>query len=394
MEKILVIEDETILREEIVEWLTLEDYDVVSAANGAAGVEAALLHVPDLVVCDILMPQVDGYDVLLEIRTHPTTVGIPFIFLTAKAAQDEIRKGMDLGADDYITKPFTRLTLLHAIEARLAKKKLQVQVQQQAINQLQQALTQVNEHNILKAKLLSMFSHDFANSLTSVLMICGLLRNHIDLMDVNRRQTQLTRIESSVHLLLHMLDDLFVIAQIEAGTYTPQPGLLSVRNFFQRLQSEYQVIYGERCHLQLESRNSEIMGIDGRLLHLIAVNLITYAIKALPKGSTLDLTLEGNATECTVTVHDSDSSMPVAERQRFFSVLQQPSTVKTIAILGLDLAIVKEVVAFHKGSVQFDLQGEAGTTITVTIPTLESTSGANSAKIIGLGESPAHSEQA
>lgn len=68
------------------------------------------------------MPQVDGYDVLLEIRARPTTVDIPFIFLTAKAAQDEIRKGMDLGADDYITKPFTRLTLLYAISARLAKK--------------------------------------------------------------------------------------------------------------------------------------------------------------------------------------------------------------------------------------------------------------------------------
>lgn len=394
MEKILVIEDETILRDEIVEWLTLEGYDVVSAANGGAGVEAALQHVPDLVVCDILMPQVDGYDVLLEIRAHPTTVGIPFIFLTAKAAQDEIRKGMDLGADDYITKPFTRLTLLHAIEARLAKKKLQVQVQQQAITQLQQALTQVNEHNILKAKLLSMFSHDFANSLTSILMIGSLLRNHIDLMDVNRRQTQLSRIESSVHLLLHMLDDLFVIAQIETGTYTPQPGLLSVRNFFQRLQSDCQVIYGERCHLQLESRNSEIMGIDGRLLHLIAVNLITYAIKASPKGSTVDFTLEGNATECTVTVRDSDSSMSTAERHRFFSVLQQPSTVETIAILGLDLAIVKEVVDFQKGSVQFDVQGEAGTTIIVTIPTLEATSWANSAKIIGLGDSPAHSGQA
>lgn len=88
---------------------------------------------------------------------------------------------------------------------------MQTQVHQQAINQLQHVLTQVNEHNIVKAKLLSMFSHDFANSLTSILMIGSLLRNHIEQMDANRRQTQLTRIESSVHLLLHMLDDLFVM---------------------------------------------------------------------------------------------------------------------------------------------------------------------------------------
>jgi len=391
MGKILVIEDEAILRDEIVEWLTLEGYEVLSAADGRAGVDTALLHVPDLVVCDILMPQVDGYDVLLEIRACPTTVDIPFIFLTAKAAQDDIRKGMDLGADDYITKPFTRLTLLHAISARLAKKKLQTQVHQQAINQLQHALTQVNEHNIVKAKLLSMFSHDFANSLTSILMIGSLLRNHIDLMDTNRRQTQLTRIESSVHLLLHMLDDLFVIAQIETGAYTPQPGLVLVHNFFQRLQNDCQVIYGERCHLQLESPNREITGIDGRLLHLIAINLITYAIKTSPKGSTIAFTLEGKATECAVTVRDPDTSMPAVERRRFFNVLQQPATIETFAILGLDLAIVKEVVAFQDGSIQYADQGEAGTIITIIMPTLESTDEGKRSKIIGPDGPPSQS---
>jgi DNA-binding response OmpR family regulator len=383
MVNILVIEDEPILRDEIVEWLILEGYNAFFASDGRTGVDAALSHLPDLIVCDILMPQVDGYNVLLEVHAHPATVNIPFIFLTAKAAQDEIRKGMDLGADDYITKPFTRLTLLHAIEARLAKKRLQTEAHQQAITQLQHALTQASDHNILKTKLLAMFSHNFANSLTSILMVSSLLSNHIDLMDANRRQTQISRIESSVHLLLHMLDDLLVIAQVETGTFNQTPAFIPVQPFFQRLQSDCRTIYGDRCQLQLESQNKEIVGIDPRLLHLIASNLITHAIKVSPKGGMISFVLDGRPTECVITVYDQDPNFRTLEQKRFFTALQQPSTVDTIAILGLELAVVKEAVAFYGGSIQLDDQREAGATITVIIPILESTSEINSARIIG-----------
>lgn len=384
MVTILVIEDEPILREEIVEWLTLEGYHAVSASDGRRGIHAALDYLPDLIVCDILMPEIDGYNVLLEIHTHPATTNTPFIFLTAKAAQDEIRKGMDLGADDYITKPFTRVTLLHAIEARLAKKKLQTQAHQQAIAGLQRALTQASEHNILKAKLLSMFSHDFANSLTSILMVGSLLRNHMELMDANRRQMQLTRIESSVYLLLRMLDDLLVIAQVETGAFNRTPGMVVVQPFLQRLQSDCQTIYGERCHLQLQSEEREITGVDVRLLQLIASNLLTHAIKVSPKGSTILFTISSSSTACVVRVLDQDTSMPAPERQRFFAALQQPSTVETVAILGLDLAVVKESVAFQGGSIQFDDQQQEGVTITVIIPILEPANQTNPPRIIGL----------
>jgi signal transduction histidine kinase len=291
---------------------------------------------------------------------------------------------MDLGADDYITKPFTRLTLLHAIEARLAKKRLRTEANQQAITQLQHALTQASDHNILKAKLLAMFSHDFANSLSSILMVSSLLRNHIDLMDTNRRQTQLSRIESSVHLLLHMLDDLLVIAQVETGAFNQTPAFIPVQPFFQRLQSDCRTIYGDRCRLQLESQNKEIVGIDPRLLHLIASNLITHAIKVSPKGSMISFVLDGRPTECVITIYDQDTNLPDPERQRFFTALQQPATVDTIAILGLELAVVKEAVAFYGGSIQLGDQGEAGATITIIIPILESTSEINSARITGL----------
>lgn len=122
MTKILVIEDIPILREEIVEWLILEGYEAFGAADGVDGVKAALLHHPDLIICDIMMPRLDGYGVLREVREDQSTAAVPFIFMTARAAHEDIQKGADFGADDYITKPFTRLELFEIIQRRLPKK--------------------------------------------------------------------------------------------------------------------------------------------------------------------------------------------------------------------------------------------------------------------------------
>ena len=121
MKKILVIEDNTEVRENIEEILELSDYQVISAENGKIGVEKALKETPDLILCDVMMPELDGFGVLHILAKKPATADIPFIFLTAKAEKSDFRKGMNLGADDYITKPFTEDELISAIESRIAK---------------------------------------------------------------------------------------------------------------------------------------------------------------------------------------------------------------------------------------------------------------------------------
>jgi len=121
MKKVLLIEDDTVLRENTADLLVLSDYDVITTSNGKAGVEVAINHLPDIIVCDIMMPELDGYGVLKALAKNDNTKYIPFIFLSAKTERKDIRKGMDLGADDYITKPFTEEELISAIESRLAK---------------------------------------------------------------------------------------------------------------------------------------------------------------------------------------------------------------------------------------------------------------------------------
>jgi CRP-like cAMP-binding protein/CheY-like chemotaxis protein len=126
--KILLIEDNHEVRENTSEILDLAGYEVVAAPNGKVGVELAQKENPDLIICDIMMPELDGYGVLHILNKKSETAGIPFIFLTAKTEKTDIRKGMNLGADDYLTKPFDDTDLLNAIEARLRKAAIQQQL--------------------------------------------------------------------------------------------------------------------------------------------------------------------------------------------------------------------------------------------------------------------------
>ena len=121
MGKVLLIEDDSVLRENTAELLELLDYEVVTASNGKKGVKAAKTHLPNVIVCDIMMPELDGYGVLKKLGKDKSTMHIPFIFLSAKTEKEDIRKGMNLGADDYLTKPFEENDLINAIESRLAR---------------------------------------------------------------------------------------------------------------------------------------------------------------------------------------------------------------------------------------------------------------------------------
>jgi len=124
MKTILIIEDNQDVRENTTEILELASYKVLQAENGKIGVELAQQKKPDLIICDIMMPVLDGYGVIHLLNKSPVTAGIPFIFLTAKSERTDLRKGMEMGADDYITKPFSDIELLNAVESRLKKNEM------------------------------------------------------------------------------------------------------------------------------------------------------------------------------------------------------------------------------------------------------------------------------
>ncbi len=150
MKTILLIEDDRALRENTEELLELSGYSVMTAPNGKIGIQMAKENNPDIIVCDIMMPEVDGYGVLENLSSNEKTNQIPFIFLSAKTEHKEIRKGMDLGADDYLTKPFEEEDLISAIESRLAKVALLGRMQQESKSTPLSSEDQIRTLNELK----------------------------------------------------------------------------------------------------------------------------------------------------------------------------------------------------------------------------------------------------
>lgn len=150
MPSVLVIDDNADIRDNTAEILELAGYTSIVAENGKKGVELALREKPDIIVCDIMMPELDGYSVLHLLQKNPETRNIPFIFLTAKTERSDLRKGMEMGADDYITKPFEEIELLNAVEVRL--KKQGILSQQYALNAsgITQFMKDVNDSGLIE----------------------------------------------------------------------------------------------------------------------------------------------------------------------------------------------------------------------------------------------------
>jgi two-component system alkaline phosphatase synthesis response regulator PhoP len=187
--KILVIEDETLVRENIEQILELLGYTAVTANNGSVGLQLTKAQKPDLIICDIMMPELNGYGVLKAIRQNPATESIPVIFLTAKENRTDLRQAMELGADDYIPKPFTPEELQKAIEARLARAKKVAYIKQQYEQERQQTVKlkqqiQINQQKLQESQqlvdmwdeVLQKLSQDLRNPLSSMNMAIHMLK--------------------------------------------------------------------------------------------------------------------------------------------------------------------------------------------------------------------------
>jgi len=147
---ILVIDDNHDLRENTAEILELAGYRTLTAENGKRGIDIATREIPSLIICDIMMPELDGYGVLHLLRKNTGTQNIPFIFLTAKTDRSDFRKGMDMGADDYVTKPFDDIELLNAVEVRLKKAEVLNKTYSSTPSGLSQYIKDVNGTGLLQ----------------------------------------------------------------------------------------------------------------------------------------------------------------------------------------------------------------------------------------------------
>ncbi len=366
--KILVIEDEPQIRDEVRDWLQFEGYETITAANGRLGLAAVEQENPDLILCDITMPQMDGYEVLIEVRADQKHATTPFIFLTAAADRESLRKGMSLGADDYLTKPFTLDEVLGAIQTRLQRKVVQTQQGQHDIAILNSALNHERKQHLLKSRLIALFSHDFRNPLATILMSSSVIRNYADRLPSARQQQVLNRIDGAVHSLIQMLDDMLIIAELESGYLAYKPEPIALAPFIEAIIEEYRLIDQNAHNLTFHNGLSRPTAVDPKLLRQLLSNLIANALKYSPAGSEVIITLTEGIDTFTLHIQDQGIGIPAESLPHLFDPLYRADNAKHIRGTGLGLSIVKNCVDRHRGSIKVESELNRGSTFSIELP--------------------------
>lgn len=230
MPKILVIEDEQAVLNNILELLNEEGFEAIGADNGQTGLQVAQQQIPDLIICDVMMPQLDGFGVLEKLRQNPVMASIPLVFLTAKSDWSAFRRGMSLGADDYLTKPFTQAELLDAIAVRLGK--------QASVASLKQQIQQLQQSQSLQDEFVSTAAHELRGPLANIRMAIEML--HLS-SDADDQKFYLNILQAACDHEVELINDLLDLQRLETLTEARELELLNFNHWIPSLVELFQL---------------------------------------------------------------------------------------------------------------------------------------------------------
>ena len=361
MAKILVIEDEESIRENILDLLEAENFEGIGAINGQVGIKLANEQIPDLILCDMMMPEVDGHGVLKALRSEPLTATIPFIFLTAKADKSDIRTGMELGADDYITKPCTPQELLKAIAIRLEKQKTISRQSQKTLDEL-------------RTNISMSLPHELRTPLNAIMGFSELILSEYQVLEESDILEMIGQIQTSGHRLYRLIQNFLLYAELEIAATNPEL-LKEMRNSeFSCVKSllsqkaRQQAKHANRTDdLQLNLHDSSV-AIDSVRLAKIVEELLDNAFKFSLEGTPVLLsTLVENQT-FILSVKDQGRGMTADQIAQLEAYRQFDRKLYQQAGLGLGLAIVQRLAELHGGQFKIESLPQQETIVSVSLP--------------------------
>lgn len=367
MFKILLIEDEGDLRESLLDLLEIEGFESIGAESGQIGIQRAQAENPHLIICDILMPDIDGYEVLSTLRKDAKTALIPFIFLTALGSPENLRQGMNLGADDYLAKPFKREDLLAAINIRLNK--------QAAIVHLQQQVEVLQADNLSKDEFLNTASHELRAPMTNILVAVKMLKNLLT-QERQQRYVELVKVECSREIGL--INNLLELQQLKSNSRPQRLDTLSLQDWLTHSIEPYRSQAKERQQsLQINiPPYLPTLLVDPVDLQRIVGELLDNACKyTAPKGKiVLEIhrsPLMGELPEITPTtlvVSNEAEIPPEAIAYLFDEFYRVPNSDRwQQGGSGLGLTLIKQLIRRMQGKIQITSEG-GWTQATVQLP--------------------------
>ncbi len=365
MKKLLIVEDEAAIRANILDLLKAQDFDVIAAENGTIGVEMALSHLPDLIICDVMMPELDGYEVLKTLRQNPLTATIPFIFLTAKADQVDLRAGMSLGADDYLTKPFRSRELLQAIATRLEK---------QAVIENQQA----QKLNELRCSITLSLPHELRTPLNGIIGLSELMIAEYSSLSSTESLEMLQDIRTSGKRLHRLIQNFLVYAELELAA-TDSKRVASFRNY--QTHSAKSII-AEQAILQARAANREAdlhlklldasIQISTRYLKKLVEELLDNAFKFSSAGTPVTVSSVRENNFFILSICDKGRGMSTRQVTEVGAYQQFERKLYEQQGSGLGLIIAIRLAKLHAGKLFIESLLGQQTTVLVTLPEVNS----------------------
>lgn len=362
MTLILVVEDEAMLRREIAECLRYEDYDVITAKDGREGAELARRHLPDLILSDIMMPEVDGYGLLLALREEEATSRIPFIFLTARAEYTDIRRGMTFGADDYLVKPFETEDLLAAIRTRLIKQAEANRYYEQRVESL-------------RSSIVNTIPHELRTPLTGIMGYVALLLNDFNRYRPEQVIQMLQSIQRASSRLYRLVQNYLLFAQLTLiGVDDERLELIS------RYQSEMAAdpqkvippIADERAIL-IDRRADLIMEIGPATVRMmgedfskIVEEVIDNAFKFSAKGTPVTVTGQQIEEHYLITVIDRGRGMSPDQIREVNAFVQFDRRLYEQQGAGLGLAVSQRLAHIYGAKLTIQSNLGQGTQVQIT----------------------------
>lgn len=359
MKRVLVIDDTEDVRSIITESLNFSGFEAFGAEDGEVGIQLARQQPPDLIICDINMPRLDGYATLTAMRQHETTAAIPFIFLTGETDKLTMRKGMDLGADDYLTKPFTHQELLNAVNTRLAK---QAEMQRRSEKKLDE----------LRGNITLALPHELRTPLNGIMGLAQILMEDYASMPPSEILDTSRFIYESALRLHRLIENFLVFSQIElmaseskkieiAPSVTP----VSVESVVPQLAELAARNFKRFADLQLTVQPAELL-IPEENLTKIVEELVDNAFKFSQTDRPVRVAVEVANAHCHIIVQDQGRGMTPDQLSKIGPQMQFDRQTYEQQGAGLGLIIAKRLTELLGGRFQIESEPGKGTTVRVS----------------------------
>jgi signal transduction histidine kinase len=361
MTKVLVIDDEMAIREFISVTLKKSGFEVFKATNGAEGLELARKQLPGLIICDVRMVLVDGYEVLSAIRNNPSTASIPFILVTSMASVERMRQGMELGADDFLPKPFTPDQLLAAVTARLEKHRLLVQEAETKLELLRQHLS-------------TALPHELRTPLNGILGYADILRKQFADLEPREVSQMAERIYKNGKRLNRLVENFLIYAQIEIVKMDYQKIEQLRKN---RTVDAQKFIDSAACQRAYEAERAGDLtlklgagsvAMSSEYFSKTFEELFDNAIRYSKKGAPLIVETETNGGEFVLRISDHGRGMTAEQLHNIGAYMQFERKVYEQQGSGLGLTVAKRLTEIHGGFLKLESEYGSGTTVTVALP--------------------------